>query len=157
PVAFLTAHYALNSLARLQPGERVLIHAAAGGVGLAAVQLAQRAGAEIFATAGSEEKRTHLKSLGIKHVMDSRTLAFADEILEKAGGEGVDVVLNSLSGEAIARSLRVLRPFGRFVEIGKSDILRNSRIGLRPFARNISLHSAHLGPLAQDRPRVVAQ
>ena len=101
PVAFLTAEYALTHLARLQRGERVLIHAGAGGVGLAAIQVAQRAGAEIFATAGSPEKRDYLARLGVPHVLDSRSLVFADEIRERTAGRGVDVVLNSLAGDFI--------------------------------------------------------
>jgi acyl transferase domain-containing protein/acyl carrier protein len=119
PIAFLTAEYALGHLARLGRGERVLIHAAAGGVGLAAVQLAQRAGAEVFATASSPAKRDFLSSLGVRHVMNSRSLDFAGEVRSRTGGEGVDVVLNSLAGEFIPKSLHTLRPRGRFVEIGR--------------------------------------
>jgi NADPH:quinone reductase-like Zn-dependent oxidoreductase len=122
PSAFVTAYYALHRLGGISAGERVLIHAAAGGVGLAAVQLAQRADAEIFATAGSPEKRAFLKALGVQHVLDSRSLAFADEILALTGGEGVDLVLNSLSGDFIAKSVAVLADNGRFLEIGKRDI-----------------------------------
>src|SRR6185503_1172696 len=91
PVAFLSAHYALNHLAHLQEGERVLIHGAAGGVGMAAIQLARNAGAEIFATAGSEAKRDIVQLLGADHVLDSRSLDFAGEILARTGGQGVDV------------------------------------------------------------------
>ena len=122
PLVFLTAHYALNHLARLAPGERVLIHAAAGGVGMAAVQLARAAGAEIFGTAGTPEKRALLASMGVHHVLDSRSLSFADEIMRLTNGEGVDVVLNSLAGDFIPASLNVLAPQGRFLEIGKRDI-----------------------------------
>ena len=122
PIAFLTAEYGLTSLARMQRGDRVLIHAATGGVGLAAVQLALRAGAEIFATAGSDEKRAYLKALGVTHIFSSRTLSFADEILAITGGRGVDIVLNSLTGEFITESVRVLGRGGRFVEIGKAGI-----------------------------------
>lgn len=123
PVAYLTAMYGLERLARLQPGERVLIHGAAGGVGLAAVHLAQRRGAVIFATAGSERRRQLLATLGVEHVMDSRSLAFADDTLRATGGRGVDVVLNSLAGDFIPASLRVLAQGGRFVEIGKRGIM----------------------------------
>jgi NADPH:quinone reductase-like Zn-dependent oxidoreductase/acyl carrier protein len=123
PVAFLTALYGLDRLAGLRAGERVLIHAAAGGVGLAAVQLAQRRGAEIFATAGSDEKREFLRSLGLTHVLDSRSLAFADQVLSLTDGEGVHVVLNSLAGEFIPASLKALARGGRFVELGKRGIL----------------------------------
>ncbi len=128
PVVFLTAHYGLNHLARLQPGERVLVHAAAGGVGLAAVQLARRAGAEVLATAGSPAKRAFLRERGIEHVFDSRSLAFADGARAATGGRGVDVVLNSLAGEFIPRSLDVLAPGGRFLEIGKIDIWGPQRV-----------------------------
>ena len=123
PVAFLTAHYALRRLARLSRGERVLIHAAAGGVGLAAVQLALNSGAEVFATAGSPEKRALLRSMGVAHVMDSRSLEFADEILAATAGDGVHVVLNSLAGDFIASSLRIVRQGGVFLELGKRDVL----------------------------------
>jgi myxalamid-type polyketide synthase MxaB len=122
PIVYLTAYYALHHLAKLRPGERVLIHAAAGGVGLAAVQLAQRAGAVIFGTAGSPEKRAYLKSIGVNYVMDSRALAFADEVLAVTQGEGVDVVLNSLNGEFIPKNLAALKADGRFLELGKIGI-----------------------------------
>jgi len=129
-VAFLTAYYSLHRLARLSKGESVLIHAAAGGVGLAAIQVAQWLGAEIFATVGSARKREYLQRLGIQHIYNSRTLAFSDEIMEETGQHGVDVVLNSLSGEFISKSLSVLAPFGRFLEIGRRDVYANSPIPL---------------------------
>ncbi len=111
-VSFVTAYYGLVEIARLKKGEKVLIHSAAGGVGLAAVQIAQGIGAEIYATAGSEEKREYLRSLGIEYVMDSRSLRFASQIRRKTSGRGVDVVLNSLVGEALQQSLSCLAPFG---------------------------------------------
>ena len=107
---FMTAWYALRDVGRLAAGERVLIHSAATGTGLAAVAVARVLGAEIFATAGSAEKRDHLRALGVAHVMDSRALDFAAEVLESTGGSGVDVVLNSLSGAAAVRSLALLAP-----------------------------------------------
>jgi acyl transferase domain-containing protein/ubiquinone/menaquinone biosynthesis C-methylase UbiE len=122
PLAYLTAHYALNSVGRMRKGERVLIHAAAGGVGLAAVELAQRQELQVIATAGSPAKREFLRANGVDQVFDSRLPAFADEIRLATQGEGVDLVLNSLTGSAIAASLGVLRPNGRFLEIGKSQI-----------------------------------
>jgi len=123
PLAFLTAEYGLVHLAGLRSGERVLIHAAAGGVGQAAVQLAQAIGAEVFATAGNEEKRALLRAQGVRYVFDSRHPSFADEIRAATGGEGVDVVLNSLTGPMLRRSLELLRPGGRFLELGKAEIL----------------------------------
>jgi acyl transferase domain-containing protein/NADPH:quinone reductase-like Zn-dependent oxidoreductase/acyl carrier protein len=119
PNAYLTALHALQIAARLRAGQRVLIHAAAGGVGLAALRLARRAGAEVFATAGSPEKRAFVISQGATHAFDSRSVAFADEVLRATGGSGVDVVLNALAGDFIAAGMRVLRPDGCFVEIGK--------------------------------------
>jgi acyl transferase domain-containing protein/acyl-CoA synthetase (AMP-forming)/AMP-acid ligase II/acyl carrier protein len=138
PVTFLTVYYALVSMGRLSQGERVLIHAAAGGVGMAAIEVARWVGAEIFATAGSPEKRAFLRSLGIQHVMDSRSLAFADKVMEYTNGKGVDVVLNSLGGEFISKSIATLAPFGRFLELGLRDILNNTQLGLRPFENGLS-------------------
>ena len=155
PVAFLTANYALHRLAGITSGERVLIHAAAGGVGLAAVQIAQRAGAEIFATAGSPEKRAFLTSMGARHVMDSRSLLFADEVMELTRGKGVDVVLNSLAGESIQKSLACLSSYGRFIEIGKRDIYQNSKLGLRPFKNNLSYFAIDLAKMMHDRPDLI--
>ena len=156
PCVFLTAWYGLVKLAQLQKGERVLIHAAAGGVGLAAIQVAQWIGAEIYATVGSQEKREYLQRLGVRHIMHSRTLDFAREVMEATGGRGVDVVLNSLAGPAIAAGLKSLAPYGRFVEIGKRDIWENSRIGLRPFARNLSMFAVDLAQSVEDRRPMIA-
>ena len=130
PVAFITAHFTLNHLAKIQAGDRVLIHAAAGGVGLAAVALAKRAGAEIFATAGSPEKRAFLKSLGVSHVMNSRSLGFAEEIMKVTGGRGVDVVLNSLADQFVDRSFEVI------AGTGGSWRLANEVSGSRNRSRN---------------------
>ncbi|MEL6261458.1 MAG: aminotransferase class I/II-fold pyridoxal phosphate-dependent enzyme [Cyanobacteria bacterium J06626_6] len=121
PTTFLTAYYGLVHCAQLKAGDRILIHSAAGGVGQAAVQIAQHIGAEIFATA-SPPKWDALKSMGIQHVMNSRTLTFGDEILSATDSQGVDVVFNSLNGEAIDKSLEALSASGRFVEIGKIGI-----------------------------------
>ena len=118
PTAYLTAYHALHDLADLKPGERVLIHAAAGGVGQAAVALAMRAGAEVYATA-SPAKWPLLHAQGVTRVLNSRTLEFADAILAETGGAGVHVVLNSLNKEFIPAGMRVLAPGGRFVELGR--------------------------------------
>jgi phthiocerol/phenolphthiocerol synthesis type-I polyketide synthase C len=152
PSTFFTAYYALHYLARLQEGEKVLIHGAAGGVGIAAIQVAKWCGAEIYATAGSDEKRDFLRLLGVEHIFDSRTLDFADQILSETHGAGVDVVLNSLAGEAINRNLRVLKPFGRFLELGKRDFYENTRVGLRPFRNNLSYFGIDADQLMSERP-----
>jgi NADPH:quinone reductase-like Zn-dependent oxidoreductase/malonyl CoA-acyl carrier protein transacylase/acyl carrier protein len=156
PVAFLTAYYALAHVGRLQKGERVLIHAGAGGTGMAAIQWAQHVGAEVFATAGSEEKRNVLRSLGVPHIMDSRSLLFANEVMRLTKGEGIDVVLNSLSGEFIPASLGVLRDHGRFLEIGKRDYFENKQLGLKPFLRSLTLSLVDLGSLLLHRADFVS-
>ncbi|MDQ0504875.1 type I polyketide synthase [Xanthobacter agilis] len=150
PVAFLTAWYGLVTQARLKRGEWVLVHGAAGGVGLAALQIAKWLGARIVATAGTPEKRALATLAGADLVLDSRSLAFVDDIRAAIGG--VDVVLNSLAGEAMERSISVLKPFGRFVELGKRDYIGNTEIGLRPFARNLSYFGVDTDQLIAARP-----
>jgi len=157
PIVFLTAHFALHHLGRIKAGDKVLIHSATGGVGLAAIQIAERAGAEIFATAGSPEKRDLLRGLGVARVMDSRSLAFADEVLDATDGRGVDMVLNSLAGTAIAKGLDCLAPYGRFLELGKMDIYRDSSIGLRPLRNNVSMHVIDMAPVISDKPDLLAR
>lgn len=157
PTTFFTVYYALVELARLRRGERVLVHGGAGGVGIAAIQLARHLGAEVFATAGSGEKREFVALLGADHVLDSRSLAFADEIRALTNGEGVDVVLNSLAGEAMVRSIDTLRPFGRFLELGKRDFYENSQIGLRPFRNNISYFGIDADQLMGALPELTAR
>ncbi|WP_307840153.1 SDR family NAD(P)-dependent oxidoreductase [Streptomyces sp. G44] len=155
PVAFLTVHYSLDRLARLTAGETVLVHGGAGGVGLAALQFALHRGARIIATAGSESKRDLLRRLGATHVLDSRSLNFADDVLHLTEGRGVDVVLNSLAGEAASRSLELLTHRGRFVELGKRDIYENRPLLLRPFRKNIAYYGVDLFGLLQD-PQLTA-
>ncbi len=150
-VTYLTASYALSHQGRMSKGERVLIHAATGGVGQAAVRIAKATGAEIFATAGSAEKRAFLRKIGVEHVLDSRTLAFAGEVMRITNDEGVDLVLNSLAGEAIHQSLSLLRQYGRFLEIGKRDIYGNTKVGLFPFRKNLSYHAIDLGHALDPR------
>lgn len=159
PVVYLTAYHALHQLARAKAGERILIHSAAGGVGLAALRLALKAGLEVFGTAGSAMKRQLLRNLGAHHCANSRTLDFADEVMALTNGEGVDIVLNSLAGEAIPRSLETLRLYGRFLEIGKRDIYGGTDLSLKPFRNSLSyfaidmartLVPPHAGPLLNE-------
>ncbi|MGG7568040.1 SDR family NAD(P)-dependent oxidoreductase [Rhodovulum sp. DZ06] len=152
PVAFLTAWHGLVGLARLAPGEVALIHGAAGGVGLAAVQVAQAAGAEVIATAGSPARRAALRRLGCAHVFDSREGRFADAVMRATGGRGVDVALNSLSGEAAERTLECLAPFGRFIELGKRDFYGGGAMGLRPFRRNLAYFGVDVDQLLGAKP-----
>ena len=155
PVVFTTVYYALNKLARLGHDERVLVHTATGGTGLAGIQLARFLGAEVFATAGSEDKRAYLRSMGIEHVMDSRTLEFAGEVLDKTGGEGVDVVLNTLTGDGRTRSLEILAPYGRFVELSKRDIYENGQLAMTPFRKSLSYAAVDLAGMLVERPTLL--
>jgi NADPH:quinone reductase-like Zn-dependent oxidoreductase/acyl carrier protein len=146
PVAFLTAMFGLERLAKLQRGERVLIHAATGGVGMAAVYVAQRLGAEVFATAGSDAKRERLRQLGVHQVFDSRSVTFASEIRERTGGAGVHVVLNALAGEFIAASVAALAQGGRFLEMGKRAIWSIERMHAeRPDVRYVPFDLGEAG------------
>jgi acyl transferase domain-containing protein/acyl-CoA synthetase (AMP-forming)/AMP-acid ligase II/acyl carrier protein len=152
PVAFLTAHYTLHHLAQISAGKRVLIHAAAGGVGLAAIQLAQQAGADVYATA-SPSKWDFLKSWGVKYLMNSRTLAFADEVMSLTQGQGVDIVLNCLAGEFIPQSLSVLCHQGCFLEIGKTGTWQSSQVA--QIRSDVSYFLIDLVQIAQHQPALL--
>jgi phthiocerol/phenolphthiocerol synthesis type-I polyketide synthase C len=156
PVAFSTAYYSLVTLAKIRRGESVLIHGGAGGVGLAALQVAKWRGAKVIASAGSKAKRDLLLCLGADHVVDSRSLSFADDVRSYTP-DGVHVVLNSVTGEAMERSIMLLRPFGRFIELGKRDYVANTHVGLAPFKRNLSYHGVDLDQLVIQRPKLFAQ
>lgn len=154
PIAFLTADHALTEVGRMRAKDKVLIHAAAGGVGMAAVQLARKAGARVFATAGSERKREALRELGVEQVWDSRSLDFAEEVMRVTGGSGVDIVLNALAGPHVERGLSILSPGGRFLELGKSDVWTESRArGVNPQAE---YHAVDLTGDIKDRPESIA-
>jgi acyl transferase domain-containing protein/NADPH:quinone reductase-like Zn-dependent oxidoreductase/acyl carrier protein len=152
PAVYLTAWYALVHLARLMPGERVLIHSATGGLGLAAIAIAHSRGARVLATAGSEEKRAYLRDMGIEQVMDSRSLDFVRQTMAATDGKGVDVVLNSLAGPALRAGLDVLAVGGRFIELGKRDIYADSKLGMAPFRRNITVSSVDLDLVLRTKP-----
>ncbi|WP_158884798.1 type I polyketide synthase [Amycolatopsis anabasis] len=156
PGVFLTAYHSLCHLAGLGRGDRILIHTATGGVGLAAVQIARWKGAEIFATAGSPEKRALLRTMGIRHVADSRSLDFAEEFLAATHGQGVDVVLNTLAGPAIQRNLELLAPYGRYLELTKKDIVGDGRLALRALGRNISFHVVDVADMGRSDPKRVS-
>ncbi|QLH19436.1 type I polyketide synthase [Streptomyces sp. Rer75] len=129
PLVFLTAYHALVDLAAIRPGDKVLVHAGAGGVGMAAIQLARHLGAEVFATA-SEGKWDTLRELGVAedHIASSRSTGFEAAFAAVAGDGGIDVVLNALSGEYVDASLRLLGPGGRFLEMGKTDVRDPDRV-----------------------------
>ena len=153
PVAFLTADYALRVLSSIKRGDRVLIHAATGGVGMAATQIALRAGAIVFGTAGTPSKRELAKSLGVHYVSDSRSLDFVEDILRETGGDGVDIVLNSLAGEFIPASLGLVTSGGSFVEIGKTDIWTPETVAEK--FPGLRYHPLYLGEVAKARPKLM--
>jgi len=153
PANFLTAYYALHHVAKISAGDLVLIHSAAGGTGMAAVQIAQQAGAEVLATA-SPPKWEALRQMGVKHIMNSRTVEFADRVMEITGGKGVNVVLNSLtSGEFVAKSLLVVSPQGRFVEIAKRGVWDSNKVAeIRP---DLSYFVVDLAQKSQEQPELI--
>ncbi len=152
PIVFFTAWYAISSLANMEKGESILIHGAAGGVGIAAIQIAHYLGLEIYATVGSPAKRDFLKMLGVQHIYNSRDLDFRSELLKDTKDQGVDAVLNCLSGEAMRESLSVLKPFGRFMELGKRDFVENTSLGIRYFKENISYFAIDVDQLFKFYP-----
>ena len=157
PTAFCTAYYALFTLARLQEGESILIHSGAGGVGQAAIQLSKIVGAHIFTTVGTHEKKEFLiQSYGIPkdHIFSSRDLSFSKAL--KRTMDGVDVVLNSLSGECLYESWSCLRPFGRFIELGKADINSIASLPMSPFSQNVTFSSVDLGVVIDKAKPVIA-
>jgi NADPH:quinone reductase-like Zn-dependent oxidoreductase/NAD(P)-dependent dehydrogenase (short-subunit alcohol dehydrogenase family)/acyl carrier protein len=150
--AHATAWYGLNDLARIRAGDKVLIHSATGGVGQAAIAICRDAGAEIYATAGSPERRELLHDMGIQHVYDSRSIKFAEQIRQDTDGYGVDIVLNSVTGAAQLAGLKLLALGGRFVELGKRDIYGDTRVGLFPFRQNLAFYGVDVGLLSVSHP-----
>jgi len=150
PTVFSTAYYALFNIAQLQEKETVLIHSATGGLGMASIALAKMKKCRIFATAGNEQKRELLRSMGIELVMDSRSAVFAKEILKYTDGKGVDVIMNTLSGEAMLAGINILNYFGRFLQIDKKDIAANNIIPLGNFNKGLSYSAIDLGLLLRD-------
>lgn len=159
PLVFATAVYGLLYLGRLRKSEKVLIHSATGGVGLAAVQVAQMVGAEIFATVGTPAKREFLKreyGLEDSHIFSSRDTSFAQGIMEATGGRGVDVALNSLVRELLAASWSVMADNGRHIEIGRTDIMEFGTLDLNVFKRNTTFSAFDFGVVADEHPEIVA-
>ncbi|MFF2732415.1 KR domain-containing protein [Streptomyces sp. NPDC058008] len=157
PSSFLSAYYALHTQARLKAGERVLVHTATGGVGMAALQIARWKQAEVYATAGSESKRHQLEHLGVRHISDSRSQRFAEDFRADGAEEGMDVILNTLAGEAIRTNLSLLAPYGRYVELTQRDILENTPLPLGLLADNRSLITLDVWKMLRRDPERVAE
>ncbi len=161
-VVLTTAHYALHHAARIQPGEWVLVAGGAGGVGMAAVQIAAKAGARVIATASTPQRANMLRNLGAEHVIDSRSLSAIGEVRHLTGGRGADVVLNAAPGEAVLANLEVAAEFGRVVDVGKTEVFGRRLLDMAVFNKNLSLISvdldrmmAHRGDLARRVNREV--
>ena len=156
PVVFATAYYSLFSVAALARGDTILIHAASGGVGQAAIMMAQLIGAEVFAIAGSHAKQVFIQQeykIPKDHTFSSRNTKFAEKIMRLTEQRGVDVVLNSSSGDILRESWQCLATLGTFIELGKTDIYQNSQISMQPFDRNVSFVSVDMVILAERRPQ----
>ena len=158
PITGITSHYSLRVLANLQRDDTVLIHSAAGGVGQTAIQIAQSIGCEIFATVSSKEKMQLLIDvyhIPADHVFYSRETSFAKSLMQRTQNRGVDVVLNSLSGDALVASWECVAPFGRFIEIGKADIEANSKLPMSAFAKNVSFAALEMQSIIETRPDII--
>jgi NADPH:quinone reductase-like Zn-dependent oxidoreductase len=153
PIIYFTAYYAVIKVARLCKDETILVHAASGGLGQAIINLSQVIGAEIFATVGTLEKKSLLITqfkIPEDHIFSSRDDTFAKGVMRRTGGKGVNVIMNSVSGDALRLTWNCIAPFGRFVELGKRDLTINSRLEMRHFEKNVTftgldvpLHTGH--------------
>ncbi|WP_046316733.1 type I polyketide synthase [Mycobacterium sp. UM_Kg1] len=156
-VVLMTAHYALQHAAHVAPDDWVLVSAGAGGVGMAAVQIAAKAGARVIATASTPERAELLRSLGAKYVVDSRALSAIDEVRAITGGHGADIVVNCAPGETVAANLEVAAEFGRVVEIGKTEIFAGRLVDLAVFNKNLSVTSIDLDRMMAHRRDLLRQ
>lgn len=155
PMAAITAYTALFKMGEIRPGSRVLIHSAAGGVGLFALHFAKAAGATVFATA-SPGKHDLLRKMGIDHIYSSRNTHYYSSIMADTDDQGVNIVLNSLSGPHVTQSLKLLAPMGRFIEIGKKDLYENRKIGLKLLSDNISWFALDIDRLLLQAPEMMS-
>ncbi|MFB7873797.1 type I polyketide synthase [Nocardia sp. NPDC056064] len=155
-IAFGTAEYALRDLARLEAGETVLIHGAAGGVGTAAIQVAKSIGARIIGAASTPERRAHVLATGADHAVNSRSLDFVDDVLALTDGRGADVVVSTAPGEILRQNFHAAAEFGRIVEVGKADIYTGGLLELAGFDKNLAYYSMDLDRLVAVDPRRLA-
>ncbi|EGX93678.1 polyketide synthase, putative [Cordyceps militaris CM01] len=160
PVAYLTSIYAFRHLARLEKGESVLIQSATGGLGMAAIRIAQHLGAEIYATVGTDNKRRVLtEEFGIPadRIFNSRKLSAVDDIMRATGQNGIDVILCSSAGDSMHETWRLIAPLGRFVDVGRTDVLGGGSLGLEVFKRNATFSSFDLGLIYRQKPRLITK
>ncbi|KAF3003888.1 t1pks [Neopestalotiopsis sp. 37M] len=160
PVVYMTAIYAFQHLARLRAGESVLIQSATGGLGMAAIRIAQLLGAEIYATVGTDEKRKVLvEEFGIPedHIFNSRKASAVEQILRATRYKGLDVVLSSAGGDLMHETWRCIASLGRFIDVGRTDVLGGGRLGLEVFKRNATFSSFDLGLIYRQHPKLIAR
>lgn len=160
PLVFCTAYYALYHVARLREGESILIHSGAGGVGQAAIQLAKLRKANVFTTAGTTEKKDLLiNQFGIPktQIFSSRKTSFEKAIKRLTRGVGVDVVINSLSGDLMRASWSCIAPFGRFIELGKTDIMSGRGLSMDPFLKNVTFSSVDLAVVMRSSKSLMSE
>ncbi len=156
-VPMLTSQYCVFHAAQVQPGEVVLVHGGAGGVGMVTIQAAKAAGARVIATASTPERREVARQMGADEVLDSRSVNFVDEVRRLTDGRGADVVISSAPGEIIAANLEVAAEFGRVVEVGKQDIFTAQALSLAPFEKNLSFISMDIDRMTRSKPELVQQ
>ena len=158
PVAYLTSIYALRHLANLAKGESVLIQSATGGLGMAAIQVAQHLGAEIFATVGNDEKRKILVeefNIPLSHIFNSRKMDAIDEIMKVTQRKGINVILSSAGGDLMHEMWRCIAPLGRFIDVGRTDVLGGGRLGLEVFRKNATFSSFDMGLIYRQKPSIM--
>ncbi|KAI1141492.1 putative polyketide synthase [Hypoxylon sp. FL0543] len=157
PVAYLTSIYALQHLAHLTEGESVLIQSATGGLGMAAIRVARYLGAEIYVTAGSEEKRKLLVELGIpsSHIFNSRDLEAVNDILRSTNYNGIDVILSSSGGDIMHETWRCIAPLGRFIDVGRTDVIGGGKLEMEIFKKNATFSSFDLALIHRQRPAMI--
>lgn len=160
PVVYLTSIYALEHLARLEKGESILIQSATGGLGMAAIQIAQHLGAEVYATVGTDDKRRVLiEEFGIpaNRIFNSRRLSAVNDIMQATGQKGIDVILCSSAGDSMHETWRCVAPLGRFIDVGRTDVLGGGRLGLEVFKRNATFSSFDLGLIYRQKPSLISK
>jgi NADPH:quinone reductase-like Zn-dependent oxidoreductase len=160
PVVYLTAIYALRHLARLEAGESILIQSATGGLGIAALRLAQSIGAIVYATVGNDEKRKLLQddfSIPASHIFNSRDAVDIEDIMQATGHNGLDVILSSARGDGMHDAWRCIAPAGRFIEVGRTDVLASGSLALDVFKRNATFSSFDMGLLYHQKPDLVGR
>jgi len=160
PLVYMTAVYAFDHVTQLKPGEKVLIQSATGGLGLAAIQLAQARGAEVFATVGTEDKARFLArttNIPTSHIFGSRAESELSRAVEATGGRGFDVILSASKGDMLYESLKALHPLGRLIDVGRIDVLDAKTLGMELFQRSITFSSFDLGHVLDTDPEVGAR